>query len=198
MKKYILFFLLLIISVAVRAAEKIPGQIVVGNTTEEVTFLIPVGFFGGGPGVEAMQTGIRYIDSKGKKHRLKPEQASEFHFKYEGREYRMVSQQRSGNLFSRAVFMLLVIDGKVRMFEYTVTSQSSARANGTGGIATTTTYYLLQKPNEQLYEPRMIGFKKGMTDYFSDCPKLVEMIDGKEFKRRDLDEIVIYYNTKCN
>lgn len=42
------------------------------------------------------------------------------------------------------------------------------------------------------------NFKKAASDYFKDCQMLVKKIQNKEFKKRDLEEIVEYYNTACN
>ncbi|MCF6280409.1 MAG: hypothetical protein L3J14_08690 [Flavobacteriaceae bacterium] len=41
------------------------------------------------------------------------------------------------------------------------------------------------------------NFKKAASEYFSDCPKLVWMIKNKELKKRDIVEIVDYYNKNC-
>lgn len=41
------------------------------------------------------------------------------------------------------------------------------------------------------------SFKNAMSDYVKDCPKLVNKIESKELKKRDLTEIIDFYNTKC-
>ncbi len=41
------------------------------------------------------------------------------------------------------------------------------------------------------------NFKKAASSYFKDCSSLVAKIQNKELKKRDLREIVEYYNTKC-
>jgi len=41
------------------------------------------------------------------------------------------------------------------------------------------------------------NFKKAASEYFSDCTSLVSKIQNKEFKKRDIEEIVTYYNTSC-
>ncbi len=196
MKKYPLLLFALLMSAASYAAEKVPGKILYPDRVVEVTFLVPTGLFGGGPNAQAMQKGIRYLDETGKKKRLKPSQAQAFTFTYEGTEFTMVSHQLSGGLFSRNVFMLLVMDGRAKMYEYTVTTSRGGGPNMPAST-TTTTHYLIQKGSNPLYEPTLIGFRKRMSEYFSDCPELVSMIQGKEFRRRDLDEIILYYNNQC-
>lgn len=42
------------------------------------------------------------------------------------------------------------------------------------------------------------NFKKAASEYFNDCPTLVEKIQNREFKKSDIREIVDFYNTSCN
>lgn len=42
-----------------------------------------------------------------------------------------------------------------------------------------------------------INYKKTSKDFFSDCPELVSKLENKEFKRKELDEVVIFYNDNC-
>jgi len=42
------------------------------------------------------------------------------------------------------------------------------------------------------------NFKKAASDYFKDCIMLVSKIQSKEFKKRDIVEIVEFYNENCN
>ncbi len=41
------------------------------------------------------------------------------------------------------------------------------------------------------------NFKKAAMNYFKDCPALVKLIENKTYQKRDLEEIVKYYNEKC-
>lgn len=41
------------------------------------------------------------------------------------------------------------------------------------------------------------NFRKGSKIYFKGCPSLVEKIQGREYKKRDLEEIIKYYNSNC-
>lgn len=41
------------------------------------------------------------------------------------------------------------------------------------------------------------NFKKAAMNYFKDCPALVKLIENKTYRKRDLEEIVKYYNEKC-
>ena len=195
-KKYCILLFILLISAAGYAAERVEGTILYPDKAVKVTLLIPTGLFGGGPDVQAMQRGIRYLDENGKKKKLKPSQAQAFTFNYKGHDFTMVSHDYSSGLFGRSVFMLLVIDGRAKMYEYTVTNSRGGGPNMPMST-TTTTHTLIQLPGQPLYEPTLIGFKKRMAEYFRDCPELAGLIAQKELRRRDLDEIVIYYNDKC-
>lgn len=188
----------LLVSVALYAAEKVPGQIVYADKTVDVTFLIPVGLFGGGPNTEPMQNRVRYLDAKGKKRWLKPDQAKEYRFSWGGQDFRMVSHKYEVSMLflGSHVFLLQLIDGPVKMFEYRQTTNTGGGPN-MASTSRQTISYLLKKGDDSLVEPRVLGFKKDMAEYFKDCPALVALIEGKEFKRRDLDEIVMFYNTRC-
>jgi hypothetical protein len=56
---------------------------------------------------------------------------------------------------------------------------------------------ILQKGNGELKRPKGLTFKKDMINYFSDCPKLVEKIESKDFRKDDLESIVRFYNSNC-
>ncbi len=42
------------------------------------------------------------------------------------------------------------------------------------------------------------NFKKAATDFFADCPGLVDKIRNRELKKKNLNEIIDFYNTKCD
>ncbi|OWW23518.1 hypothetical protein B4Q04_20175 [Zobellia sp. OII3] len=41
------------------------------------------------------------------------------------------------------------------------------------------------------------NFKKAASDFFKNCNLLVEKIKNTEFRKKDIKEIVIFYNNKC-
>lgn len=71
-----------------------------------------------------------------------------------------------------------------------------------GGISRGTHSYV-RKTNEEeaihLASSNWISknFKNTASNFFSDCTELVEKIQNREFKKRDLNEIIEFYNTKC-
>lgn len=63
-----------------------------------------------------------------------------------------------------------------------------------------TTYYLKRLTDD--YTTALNGglinlWKKNTLEFFKDCPLLVEKIKSKEFKEKDLKEIVEFYNDNC-
>ncbi len=42
------------------------------------------------------------------------------------------------------------------------------------------------------------NFKQAASNYFKDCPKLVKRIQNRALKKRDLKEIVQFYNNQCH
>jgi len=41
------------------------------------------------------------------------------------------------------------------------------------------------------------NFKKAASTYFKDCPELVKKIQNKKLKKRDIKDIVEFYNNQC-
>ncbi|WP_299675105.1 hypothetical protein [uncultured Dokdonia sp.] len=42
------------------------------------------------------------------------------------------------------------------------------------------------------------NFKKGASEFFKSCPKLVEKIQSREYKKKHIKRIVRYFNLNCN
>ena len=109
--------------------------------------------------------------------------------------------------------LLLEVSGKVNLytdhsFGYMATGPSGVGSPGGtsfgGGQFYSVNHYYLKRHNEetafhigsdQLFST---NFKKAASDYFSDCLVLKQKIEAKEFKKRDLVEIVNFYNSQCN
>lgn len=177
-------------------AGKIDGLILKGNDTIKVKFNIPIGILSGEPIYEKIQNKIIYFDASGKRKTLKADDATEIRFDINGITVRMLSCLNSlglGNIFSSGthIFLKLEIDGPLKMFKYHFTSNH-------GGAVYLDSYYILQNGNGVLVQPSTLSFKKEMTEYFSNCPKLVQKIESKDFRKKDLEEIVNYYNSECS
>jgi hypothetical protein len=85
------------------------------------------------------------------------------------------------------VFLLVVVDGPVRLLEY----------KGTGLFGNEHVNYYLQQEGQEV--PYRVNSSKGyfkttMKYYFADCPELVDRIKSKELGYDNLIEIVNTYN----
>src|SRR5688572_3920908 len=189
-------------------AKKIPGKIVLNNgETINVTLLIPFGFLSSQPTYTKLQMRARYIDASNKKVVIRPDDAKEISFDLNGQTIRMISVNDDLGLQSlfasqKRAFLKLEIDGALRLFTYYFTQHSPGMYTGSPGGMTGGTYYnvdkfVLQKKNGPLKQPRGISFRKDMSEYFSDCPELVERIQKRDLRKGDLEIMVMEYNKKC-
>ena len=105
--------------------------------------------------------------------------------------------------------MELVTSGKVTLFTFLseayTPNMTTAEGNfgHFGGYSRDITYYYLLREGED--QVTHLGstdifsknFKKAGSDYFADCPELVEKIQNKEYKKKHLEKVVRYYNKNC-
>ena len=185
---------------------KVKGVIITNGKSREVTFDIKVPLLAGEPNFERTQYRVRYYDDSGKKQTLRPDDADEIRFDFEGMQVRMISVSNTlgaGSIFSnvRKIFLKLEIDGALRLYRYYY-KQSTGGSFGAGGAYYPGTSYtadnlICQKGNGPLKQPRSLGWRKDMLDYFNDCPALRERIESKDLRRKEIEAIVIYYNQQC-
>jgi hypothetical protein len=124
-----------------------------------------------------------------------------------GKQVRMLSRVNTlggGSIFSNQtnIFLRLEIDGALKLFHYHYTQTSPGMYSGstgamTGGHSYSVENLILQKNDGLLKQPRSLSFRKDMREYFSDCPQLTERIEARDFKRADMEAIVIFYNSNC-
>ena len=58
--------------------------------------------------------------------------------------------------------------------------------------------YYAKRKNEELATNITANFSKNTPKYFEDCGALVQKIKTKKFLKKDIEEIVTYYNNYCN
>ncbi len=211
MKKiHILFSLLFILSSNALLAKDIKGIIITKtNDTLHVTFTVSISFFTQEPNLQKMQWKVKYLDSTNTKQILRPADAKEVSFSYEGETIRMISLKNnlglSRSIFTEdsCVFLKLVIDGKLRLYNYYYTQSSgggyynSTAGMYTGGGSYTAETFILQKNTSELFQSGSMSFKKDMIKYFSDCPAIVKKLEDKTYRRKDVELIVNEYNKDC-
>ncbi len=209
MKKYLLIpVVLFCCSIYAQAAEMVKGKILTDKDTIDVTFKIPVFAITGDVNYIKLQEKVKYMDASGNQCVLKPDQAVEIQFTFKGSKVRMLSRYKSiylGSMFSsnEYIFLQLLVDGGVKLFGHYRRQSSGGMYNGatgmyTGGGSHVANDYILQKGNGTLVQVYGGSFKNEMSDYFSQCPALAEMIRNKTYRIRDMEAIVKFYNTSCN
>lgn len=112
------------------------------------------------------------------------------------------------------IWMKVIIKGKVNLYTndvggYTYMGGTGMGGNGMGGVGmsygggSVTYYYVSHEGDEKVFQITAIGtisknFKNAASEFFKDCPVLVEKIQNKTFKKGDLEEVVKFYNSQCN
>lgn len=187
-------------------SKKIEGTIITKGKSISVIFNIKVPFLGDEPNFERIQYKVAYYNESGKKQILHPDDADEIQFEYEGMNVRMISCINTigfSDLFSPStrIFLKLEIDGPLRLYRYYYKQTTGGYGSPGGSYAPATTYtvdnFIFQKGKGPLKQPKGLGWKKDMSEYFSDCPALGMRINMKELKRREIEAIVMYYNQNC-
>lgn len=202
-----LFITVLVATSLQSFGKKIQGTIIVNGESREVTFDIKVPLLADEPNFERIQYKVRYYDESGKKHTLRPEDADEIRFEYDGMDVRMISCLNTlggGSIFlsSSKIFLKLEIDGPLRLYRFYYQQMTAGHYGGAGGGYSPGVSYrvenlVFQKGNGPLKQPRALGWKKDMLEYFSDCPSLGELIQSKDLKRKEIEAIVMFYNRNC-
>ncbi len=111
------------------------------------------------------------------------------------------------------VLLELIAKGKVTLYrDQTQGYYSSGTRMGGGfnssGVGMGRSYsinnYYVSKDNKNVSHLGSKGtlfsknFKKSASEYFKDCSELVNKIQSKEFKKRNIVDIVEFYNENCN
>lgn len=201
--------LLLIAGYGLRAdAPRAKGYYIDNESNKyEVTILVAT-FLGSEKNVNIAnhQNGFTYLDKKGKKVSVAPQEAQEFGFTYKDKKYvfRYLPDQMQGSFLGIkhvGNFHLVLLDGSCQVYQYEI-----PRTNSNGGTSSVTDFILV-KSREDVYYSRSGGNKmavnnlnsKSLEEFFSDCPDLVAKIKAKEFKKMDDKWIKMadFYNSTC-
>lgn len=116
--------------------------------------------------------------------------------------YRKVQGSKSYKLLE------LLEKGKVSLYKK-ISEGSFMTQNGVNGTMmmnsnSISDYYVAKNDEETVTHLGTIGspfsknFKKAASEYFMDCLELVNKIQNKEFKKRNIVDIVEFYNENCN
>jgi hypothetical protein len=103
----------------------------------------------------------------------------------------------------KPIILEILVDGFLRLYtENTTQYTSSFGGGGMGGFRSSSTYYLKKQTEEIAQQCAAFGyignsFKKFINSYFTDCPEIITKVEKKEFKKKNYDEIVEFYNSNC-
>jgi hypothetical protein len=194
MIRIILLTLIVILNTLSIQAKNTQGQIIYENDTVDVTFIIPVKLITQEIKFEKIQNKIRFYDSNGSRYKLKPNQAKEIRFTYNGKEIRMLSRNKINvdtRFFSGSqnIFLRLIVDGDLKLFKY----YDKQRIHDNTIV---TPVDVIQKNDEDLKRITNL-ISNDLGPYISDCPKLIAMIKNKELRITDLVKVVNTYNKEC-
>ncbi len=197
--------ILLLLGINAQASKRVAGNIIKGQDTLAVTFLLPVKFFSGELLEYRIQKEIRYITTGGERAKLRPGEADEFSFVYDELSHRWLSRSMmdKGVRRERDYFLKMEVDGRLRLFShFPVNNEAGVFDVSSGALILTGDQQkkvpVLQLRNGQLQVVKAINFKEDMIELLEDCPKLTQRIAKGTFTQKDIKEIVCYYNMACS
>lgn len=103
---------------------------------------------------------------------------------------------------SKSDLMRELVTGNCSLYLRTTTKMSGVGGMGAPNTSTSNDYYVLKsgqaiakylKGNNLAYG----RFKMNAQKFFSNCTDLVSKIKNGDYKRKDIEEIVIFYNENC-
>jgi hypothetical protein len=207
MKKNIILQLLFIFSIKYTYCQNAIGKIIFNNNdTIEAQFNIPIKSLNDKVKLDELQYGVIYYDSAKKGKFLSPNQAKEFSFTHDNELFIMHSafNDLESNMFgssSRKAFLKLLIDGKIKLFDFSeqkrFSSNGSPLGMAIGSFDYTKGQYIIQKENGKAHKLEKIGFKGQILTLVNDCPDLVKIISDGNWGRNEIDKIIAFYNNDC-
>ena len=176
-------------------AKNLEGIIIRQNDTVLVTFNIPTNTFSTEPDYLRLQRSILYYDNNGKKKKIKPYEAKEVQFEFNGFLVRMISMKMSRKInisspIDSVMFLHLEEDGYVKLFSYYLATMTKANS----------IMYLIKKGESEImwvYAFSTKKVKEKLTAYLSDCNPAVELINESNAFKFDIFAIVNKYNNSC-
>lgn len=204
-----LFVVLFIFSFQFILAADSKGLLILGNDTTEIIIRIKDYSYRAGnliTGGSKIHQGIPYYNNDGEKDFIRPHQADKVILFLKKDTIVFVSRGVGDSVFEKispGIFYELFADGKAKLLcEFGMTSSGTAMRHGVN-------YYPLESGAiKQIIEwadgtktylsPWNDYTKEKLSEIFKDCPKLKFKILRKEFKLRDMSEIIKFYNNYCD
>ena len=172
------------------------GKILLAHDTLDVTLKVPLSLFSRQPVLYNLRSKIVYFDKKGQRKVLKAKEAKEVIFKFEDETIHLVSKPHPFSINKRKpryYFLKLVDNGaplKLFIFYDETTSDDGMNTDFVER-------YFVQKDNRELILIGGLNFRKTMLEIVGDCPDVAQKIESKEWRKRDLVQIIRFYNNEC-
>ena len=108
---------------------------------------------------------------------------------------------------SKGLWLEVVVEGKVNLYkdDKNPFSQTATEISGELPITSegSTTYYINREGESEVSKVTWNGFpgknfKKAASQYFIDCPILVEDIQNKTYDISNIENVVRFYNMECS
>lgn len=107
------------------------------------------------------------------------------------------------------LWLKVIVEGKVNLYKNDISGFyfGPTGAAGFGAPMAMSSgpviyYYVSHEGDTEVFKITSIGnfsknFKKAASEFFKDCPVLVEKVNAKTFKKDDIEEVVHFYNKNC-
>ncbi len=180
--------------------KEIVGMIINGADTIEATLLIPLSATSKVE-IQSLHGGFIYLDSEGKKKKLKVKGADEVRFEHRNKTFCFRKRTIKWGGSKTDKFLFVEIDGRVSMYSYySQLSQNTAAGMGMSAnssmIGGTSQSIFIQKEGQKLTSIKVLKYKKETIAYLSDCEDFINKVNKNEIAD-DIKVMVAYYNENC-
>ena len=149
---------------------------------------------------------VRYSDKafKGKEKKVNYKELDHIELRNGDKLIHVYYKQVKGKKKPR--LMELIVDGKAKLYRILDVYDGAQmlpfknmrnNKNYSGEKNLNTRYFLESKDGDGTVFRIKKNFEKEAKKYFSDCEKLVKLIGTKGFRKKDLLDIVLFYNEEC-
>jgi len=154
-------------------------------------------------GIIITNSKIKYFN-KGKKGKIALSQID--HIDLESKTYEVISYKKeiktgpNRGITTLTLLVELAVNGKVKLYRaYSIQSNGGYMSDGVfvtyGGSSLVTTNYLVK--DKLVKWTSKADFKKRIVSFFPDCD-IVEKVENKQYRYRDLIQAIKYGNEKCD
>lgn len=157
----------------------------------------------GMPDYSYLQSKAMFVDKDNMPQMIKPRDVNKLVFEANGETITMLTCKNTINIDnqlgnSHYIFLKLIIDGYVKLYEYYIKENTNSHCNPGAGVyfdeRSAADKYCIQLGNSDLIKVKGISFKKDFTNLFADYQVLSDKINNKTYTKEDIQTIVNEYN----